>query len=125
MIFRVARHTTNLDKIIYFYRDVLGFDVLGSFENHSTYDGVFLGIKNESWHLEYTVSSDPPIHTPDDDDLLVFYPTEIEKYKSMLANIQAEKIQEVEAKNPYWKINGRTFVDPDGFRIVISNLKIK
>jgi len=27
----------------------------------------------------------------------------------------------VNSLNPYWDVNGRTFVDPDGYRVVIQN----
>lgn len=124
MVFRVARHTTDLESIIYFYRDLLGLEVLGSFQNHSTYDGVFLGIKGENWHLEFTVSTEEPVHKSDADDLLVFYPTTLERYNNIIQQLLENNIAEVEPKNPYWKINGRTFVDPDGFRMVLSNLKV-
>jgi catechol 2,3-dioxygenase-like lactoylglutathione lyase family enzyme len=46
MKFRVARHTNDLDKIKTFYTTVLGFEVLGSFEDHDSYDGLFLGKPN-------------------------------------------------------------------------------
>ena len=73
MKFRVARHTSKIDTIINFYHSILGFDILGSFENHDGYDGVFLGLKDENWHLEFTISETSPNHHPDEDDLLVFY----------------------------------------------------
>lgn len=46
MIFRNARHTKNLKSIIQFYTSVLELEVLGSFENHNGYDGVFIGKEN-------------------------------------------------------------------------------
>ena len=53
MIFRHARHTSCLDKIEKFYTDIVGLEKLGSFENHSNYNGIFLGHKNSNWHLEF------------------------------------------------------------------------
>jgi hypothetical protein len=50
---RFARHTNNLDAIKSFYIDVLGLDLLGGFENHNGYDGVFIGIPNTDWYLEH------------------------------------------------------------------------
>lgn len=43
---RVARATDNLAKLVQFYRDGLGFAVLGSFEDHAGFDGVLLGHAN-------------------------------------------------------------------------------
>ncbi|WP_245856786.1 hypothetical protein [Lutibacter flavus] len=75
--FGIARHTDNLKLIISFYKNILNFEILGSFENHEKYDGVFLGIKGMSWHLEFTKSNERADHKFDDDDILVFYPKTI------------------------------------------------
>ena len=73
MKFRYARHTNDLHSITEFYTKVVGLEKLGSFENHSCYNGVFLGYPNMDWHLEFTTSNEKPKHSPGDDDLLVFY----------------------------------------------------
>ena len=52
MKFRVARHTNNLKAITTFYTGVLGLKIFGSFEDHNTYNGVFLGLQGLDWHLE-------------------------------------------------------------------------
>ncbi|MFL9484467.1 VOC family protein [Chitinophagaceae bacterium LWZ2-11] len=119
MKLRVARHTTDLQTIITFYQNILGLEILGSFKDHNNYDGVFLGIKDENWHLEFTISDELPDHKPDADDLLVFYPKTKEQYHELVTKLKAANIQESVAKNPYWRENGITFLDPDGFGIVI------
>jgi len=119
MRLRVARHTTSLDQIITFYQEVLGFRQLGSFLDHNRYDGVFLGIPGENWHLEFTVSDEPPQHQPDDDDVLVLYPETREAFTRMLEKARKAGTPEVKAKNPYWNKHGITLVDPDGFRLVL------
>jgi catechol 2,3-dioxygenase-like lactoylglutathione lyase family enzyme len=119
MKFRVARHTTNLQAIIDFYTQNLELEVLGSFENHSDYDGVFLGKKGLDWHLEFTVSSEAPKHHPDEDDLLVFYTQSLEEFNRIKANFDLHKYTPVLAKNPYWEEHGLTYLDPDGFRVVV------
>lgn len=72
MIFRYARHTQNLEKLIGFYTKVLDFRVLGDFKDHNGYDGVFLGKDKENWHLEFTQDSNIPESQFDEDDILVF-----------------------------------------------------
>lgn len=124
MKFRVARHTNDLEKIKHFYTNVLGFDVLGSFENHNDYDGIFLGKPNLEWHLEFTKSSEVVVFNYNEDDILVFYPETKKDYESLIKNIQNQNITFIEAKNPYWNENGKMILDPDGYRIVISNLKV-
>lgn len=120
MTFRYARHSSNLDRVKSFYVDCLGFDVIGSFENHDNYDGLFLGKKGESWHLEFTVSQEPANHTPDEDDLLVFYLESKEELILCKDRLKQNGIQPVKAKNPYWNKNGISIIDPDGFRVVLT-----
>jgi hypothetical protein len=43
----------------------------------------------------------------------------------ILDQINKYSIIIIEAKNPYWNENGKKVLDPDGYRIVISDLKIK
>lgn len=124
MTFRYARHTNDLENIKHFYTSVLGFKVLGNFENHDDYEGLFLGKSNLDWHLEFTKSSEIVKFNYNEDDILVFYPTTKKEYDVLLENIQAQNISYIKAKNPYWNQNGKMIVDPDGYRIVISNLKI-
>lgn len=123
MKFRLARHTTNLAAIQHFYHEMLGLEILGGFEKHSAYDGLFLGIKGESWHLEFTVSNDKPNHFPDEDDLLVFYVGK--EFEAVIARLRANSYKEMSAKNPYWKENGHLFLDPDGFGVMIAPLASK
>lgn len=119
MKFRVARHTTDLQLIIDFYTQLLELEVLGSFENHSTYDGVFLGKKGLDWHLEFTTSSEAPVHHPDEDDVLVFYAQNSSEFNRIKANFDLNKQLPVLAKNPYWNQHALTYLDPDGFRVVV------
>ena len=69
--FRVARHTVQLDLIKRFYVDALGMKLLGAFD-HDGYKGIFIGLEDQTWHLEFTQSDDSPKHEADEDDLLVF-----------------------------------------------------
>ncbi|CAM3534052.1 VOC family protein [Flavobacterium gelidilacus] len=125
MKFRFARHTNDLDKIKTFYTTVLGFEVLGSFEDHDSYDGLFLGKPNLDWHLEFTKSDETVDFNYNEDDILVFYPNTIIEYNQLIENILKNSIEIITSKNPYWNENGKMIFDPDGFRIVISNIKIE
>ncbi|WP_080778668.1 VOC family protein [Chryseobacterium phocaeense] len=120
MKFRYARHTTDLERIKAFYTSVLNFEVLGTFENHAGYDGIFLGKKNENWHLEFTVSDTIPTQVFDEDDLLVFYPELETDIQNLVENLKKHAIPLLQPENPYWRENGIYFLDPDGFGIIIS-----
>lgn len=116
--FRVARHTNNLEQIKGFYVNLLGLELLGEFD-HEGYLGAFVGEKQKDWHLEFTQSSESAKHMPDEDDLLVFYHGAGEQYDQCLERFATHGIQSVISKNPYWDQWGKTFLDPDGFRVVI------
>ncbi len=100
MRFRYARHTTDLAQIIKFYTDIVGLKMLGGFEGHSNYDGVFLGLENVDWHLEFTVSPDKPESTFDEDDALVFYLSSMEELALKQNFLQQNGIELIKPKNP-------------------------
>ncbi len=125
MHFRYARHTNNLEDLVDFYTKILNFEVLGDFKNHDDYDGVFLGKESEDWHLEFTISKNTAKHFSDPDDALVFYPKTKAAWQAILVNLKENKIKTIKAQNPYWNKYGILFQDPDGFNIILSDLKIK
>lgn len=125
MTFRFARHTNDLEQIKSFYIDILGFELLGGFENHNGYNGVFIGKLNENWHLEFTKSEEFILFDFNEDDILVFYPNNKMEFDFIMNKIQSKKIEFIKAKNPYWNENGKMILDPDGYRVVISDLKIQ
>ena len=124
MEFRYARYTQKIESLIYFYTSVLNFEILGKFENHDGYSGVFLGIKGENWHLEFTQDNNIPESKSDDDDILVFYPESLEEFQKIVANLELYKVPILEPKNPYWKENGICFEDYDHYKIIVSDLRI-
>ncbi|MCF8241958.1 MAG: VOC family protein [Melioribacteraceae bacterium] len=119
---RVARPTNNLRQVLRMYKDGLGFEILGSFENHSGFDGVMLGIPGESYHLEFTSKSGHEAgRAPTEDNLLVFYFPGIDDWNSRCLRMMEAGFKEVKSFNPYWDVKGKTFEDPDGYRVVIQN----
>jgi hypothetical protein len=123
MEFRLARHTNQLETIINFYAHILGFKVLGDFQAHDGYDGVFIGLPGENWHLEFTSTNEAVVHHWDEDDLMVFYPDTMNSYQQILTSLHSNEVMEKIPKNPYWRINGKLFKDPDGFGIIVSPIK--
>jgi catechol 2,3-dioxygenase-like lactoylglutathione lyase family enzyme len=71
---RVARATNQLAEVVRFYRDGLGFEVVGSFEGHDGFDGVMLGHPGAGYHLEFTHPRGESVAgAPTRENLLVFY----------------------------------------------------
>ena len=120
MIFRYARHTTNLSNIENFYTEIVGLEKIGEFKNHNNYNGLFLGHKNADWHLEFTTSNDKPTSKFDNDDLLVFYVNSMIELQAIEKVLQTKKIKTEVPENPYWAENGIMISDPDGFKVVFS-----
>ncbi len=125
MEFRSARHTDNLELIEEFYTKIIGLKVLFSFENHNNYSGVFIGKQDHNWHLEFTTSKNKAEHKFDIEDILVFYPTGKDEYDEIVEKIEANNIEKIKSRNPFWNDNGIMIQDPDGFGVIVSNLKIK
>lgn len=123
MQLRVARHTNKIEEITAFYTQVLKLNVLGEFKDHDGYNGVFLGLENKDWHLEFTTTFEDVKHFPDEDDCLVLYPESRTAYSEIVQEISSKNIKLLEPKNPYWKENGILIKDPDGFYIIISDLR--
>lgn len=99
----------------------LGLRVLDRFENHEGFDGVMLGVPGADYHFEFTYSSGHPIApTPTVEDLVVLYLASEAEWRATCASMLAAGFRRVPAFNPYWEANGRTFADPDGYRVVLA-----
>ena len=119
---RVARPTDDLNAVVAFYRDGLGFEVLDSFADHDGFDGVMLGFPGAAYHLELTRKAGHVAgRAPTEDNLLVFYLPDRAAWDRSLARMDAAGYRPVAAFNPYWDVGGRTFEDPDGYRIVLHH----
>ncbi len=120
MKFRYARHSDNIDSLLVFYTKILGLKLLGRFQNHAGYNGVFLGLPGHDWHIEFTESDEKAVHRPDPDDLIVFYPGSREALEAIARRAKKLGAEFVKSKNPYWQENGIEIRDPDGFGILVA-----
>lgn len=118
---RIARPTDNLADVVSFYRDGLGFEVVGSFEDHAGFDGVMLGLPGLGYHLEFTRERGHQAgRAPTKENLLVFYLPDPEKWRRAVERMEAGGYGPVKSHNPYWDVRGKTFEDPDGYRVVFQ-----
>lgn len=119
---RIARPTNRLAELTKMYREGLGLDDLGGFEGHDGFDGAMLGTPGSSWHLEFTQQaghSAPPAPSPE--NLLVLYYPSFQEWTARCRQMTRAGFKQVSANNPYWDRNGKTFEDPDGYRVVVTN----
>lgn len=119
---RIARPTDHLDEVVTFYRDGLGFEVLGSFEDHDGFDGVMLGPPDEQVHFEFTRQRGHSVgRAPTQDHLITFYLPDRDSWQEAVTRLRAQGYEPVLSYNPYWDQQGLTFEDPDGYRVVLQN----
>lgn len=119
---RIARPTDDLAAVVTFYREGLGFEVLAEFQNHDGFDGVMLGHRGAAYHLEFTrQAGHTAARAPTADNLLVFYLPDEAEWTAAVARMERAGHPPVPAFNPYWDQAGRTFEDPDGYRVVLQN----
>lgn len=121
---RIARPTDELSAVVQFYRDALGFDVLYEFHGHDGFDGVMLGHPGSAYHLEFTQKRGHAVgRAPTEDNLLVFYLPDEMEWREAVERLERLGYQPVKAFNPYWDQRGKTFEDPDGYRVVVQNAR--
>jgi catechol 2,3-dioxygenase-like lactoylglutathione lyase family enzyme len=110
-----------MSEILEFYRDGLGFELLGSFEDHDGFDGVMLGRRGAGYHLEFTHHHGHKAgKAPTEDNLLVFYLPDANDWEAAVERMRAHGYDPVKSGNPYWDLKGQTFEDADGYRVVIQ-----
>lgn len=115
---RVARPARDLARSVAFYRDLLGLPRRGGFTGHEGYDGVFFALPGGA-ELELTAGPATPA-TGTEEDLLVLYAPSRDRVREIGDELEAAGVRHVPAANPYWERWGRTFLDPDGYRVVIA-----
>lgn len=118
---RIARPSDDLERAVRFYRDGLGFQVVGSFEDHEGFDGVMLGLPGLPYHLEFTRERGREAgRAPSEENLLVFYLPDPEQWRRAVERMRSRGYESVKSHNPYWDVRGKTFEDPDGYRVVLQ-----
>lgn len=118
---RIARPVADIALSKHMYCRGLGLEVLASFEDHQGFDGVMLGVPGAGYHFELTRARDRPVHAaPTVEDLAVFYIPDEKEWEARCLGMLAAGFTRVLASNPYWERRGRTFEDPDGYRVVLE-----
>ncbi|KAF4981341.1 hypothetical protein FZEAL_2826 [Fusarium zealandicum] len=119
---RIARPTDDISALLPFYCDGLGFEVLAKFNDHEGFDGLMVGHKKAGYHLEFTTKRGHTVgRAPTQDNLLVFYLPDQADYTAAVERMEKLGLCSVASFNPYWDRCGKTFEDPDGYRIILVN----
>jgi catechol 2,3-dioxygenase-like lactoylglutathione lyase family enzyme len=118
---RIARPVSDLPRSVTMYKAALGLREVDSFRDHEGFDGAMLEVPGQGFHFEFTYCRLHPVAPmPTPEDLLVFYEPDSELWRRRCEAMVASGFVEIEPFNPYWKQCGRTFRDPDGYRVVIQ-----
>lgn len=119
---RIARPVTDLELSSRMYRQGLELHTIADFADHDGFSGIMLGRDDVQWHIEFTVCHHHPVSpSPTEDDLLVLYYPDKTEWERVCARMLAAGFTQAASFNPYWDVKGRTFVDGDGYRVVIQN----
>ncbi|MFZ4453558.1 VOC family protein [Salibacterium aidingense] len=118
---RIARPTDKLEEVIDFYERGLGLSKIEEFKSKE-YAGVIFGLPGVDYHLEFTRHTDgSPCPAPTKDNLLVFYISNENELHQVSDRLNHMGYKETVPENSYWKEQGKTIEDPDGWRIVLMN----
>ena len=119
---RVVRPTDCLDSVVDMYRRGLELEIVASFRDHAGYDGDVLTRPGTAWEIEFTREEGvPALRAPSPEHLLVIYESDGVLWESRCEAMVAAGFATVASANPYWDERGRTFEDPEGYRVVIQN----
>jgi GNAT superfamily N-acetyltransferase len=99
---------------------LLGLPGRGGFTGHDGYAGGFFLLPGGA-ELELTTGPAQPSPSTDD-DLLVLYLRTPDDVREAADRLAAAGVEAAPAGNPYWARWGRTFLDPDGYRVVLAAL---
>lgn len=119
---RIARPTDDIAALLPFYRDGLGLQLLGQFTDHAGFDGVMLGMPQGPYHFEFTHQHGHRVgRAPTQDHLIVFYLPERATWEAAVERMRGAGFEPVPSYNPYWDVQGATFEDADGYRVVLQH----
>ena len=118
---RIAHPVRDIERAANMYCQGLKLRILASFRDHDGFDGMMVGMPSAGYHFEFTRSRRHPITPrPTAEDLLVlYYPSESE-WNLACARMSAAGFDSVSSFNPYWDVRGRSYQDPDEYRVVLQ-----
>lgn len=118
----IARPVTDLARACTMYSQGLELQRIADFTDHAGFSGIMVGRPELAWHIEFTHCHDHPRQpAPTDEDLLVLYYPDKAAWQQACARMTAAGFRTMRSFNPYWDTNGKTFVDDDGYRVVLQN----
>ncbi|MDQ1648212.1 MAG: hypothetical protein QOG60_269 [Frankiaceae bacterium] len=117
---RFARSSSNYERTVAFYRDLLGLPVVGEFADSFGEDGTIFGLPDTRTQLEI-VRAPRETGAPDLFDMVVLYLPGAEAVAAATAPLQTAGVPTDPTPHPYWIARGGVVhLDPDGRRVVFA-----
>jgi len=117
---RFTRSSSNYDRTVLFYRDLLGLPVVGEFAASFGEDGTIFGLPDTRIHLEI-VRARGAVTAADPLDMLVLYLPGAAAVAAATAPLRAAGVPRDPTPHPYWVARGGVVhLDPDGRRVVFA-----
>ena len=120
---RLSRSTNNLEKLITFYCQGLGFEVLDRYEDQLGWDGVICGHKDWPYQMEFSQkreTEEVPRAPSSNHFIVISIPTE-EEWKKTLSSLFEAGFQQVAKPKLYADQTAAAYEDPDGYRVVLRH----
>ena len=120
---RLSRSTNNLEKLINFYCNGLGFEVLDRYEAQVGWDGVICGHKDWPYQFEFSQKrgEDEVPRAPTPNHCIVLSIPEHEVWKKTLGQLFDAGFEQVTNPQLYADGDSAAFEDPDGYRVIVRN----
>ncbi|WP_437891161.1 VOC family protein [Phytobacter sp. V91] len=119
---RIAKPVTDLQRTFLMYNQGLGLEKIAEFNDHDGFSGIMLGQRELPWHIEFTnCHQHPVVPSSTAEDLLVLYYPDKDEWQDVCRRMIDAGFRQCDSFNPYWDVFGRTYIDCDGYRIVIQN----
>lgn len=116
----LSRPTNKFSEVISFYKDGMGMQILGGFDNRNGFDGLYLGFPESHYFLEVTTNKNKESITLNEkSDYLVFYVSDLNKLSLMELKLNVLGYFSIKVSDTYWANKGVVFEDPDGWKIVL------
>lgn len=116
-----TRPTADLSRLLRFYRDGLGLQVLYQFGEADDPAGAMLGLPGVAYHLELLKVSDHTSGPPSKHNVLVLHIPDRAQRDAMAEGLRALGCSPAQPANPWWSDRGVVFEDPDGWPVVLSH----
>ncbi|MCF7805504.1 MAG: VOC family protein [Candidatus Marinimicrobia bacterium] len=119
---RWTRFTSQLERIMTFYKEGLGLPELGASQDEEGRMSILFGLPGFNYHLEF-IEQPAEANMPDPlpDHSFEFYIPDDFAYEDLIERLADLGHEPHPKEDSRWGDNAAVYHDPDGFRVVICN----